>query len=264
MKSLVHWGTTLGLTGITLLTPVLVASAPAVALTEAQLVKKLNDTPCFLITNNKGLPLTSQQTDKNGKKIPFTQVFMSGQEAQAFIDKLRQQKVQDPKKAEIFKTLQVTPVGMGQIYQKLRENAKEPTKKLQFAFQPGRQEVREAIALLKQQGKKIQSFQSVPLFIISAEGKGYISVKGKGASGKQGVDAIPMFFSKKDAEALLNKVKAKYSTAKIQVGDIDRVITVLRKNKDVNVVLVPPSYSLTYINQLQRKNANAQPAKPKR
>ncbi len=264
MKSLVHWGTTLGLTGITLLTPVLVASAPALALTEAELVKKLNDTPCFLITNNKGLPLTSQQTDKNGKKIPFTQVFMSGQEAQAFIEQLRKQKTQDPKKAEIFKTLQVTPVGMGEIYKKLRENAKNPTKSLQFAFQPGRQEVQEAMALLKQQGKNIKSFQSVPLFILSAEGKGYISVKGKGASGKKDVDAIPMFFSKKDAEALLKKVKAKYSKATIQVGDIDRVITVLRKNKDVNVVLVPPSYSLQYVNQLQRKNRNVQSPKPKR
>jgi hypothetical protein len=263
MKSLVYWGTTLGLAGVTLLTPALIASAPAVALSEAEVIKKLNDTPCFLITNDKGLPLTRRLPDKGGKKgAAYTQVFMSGQEAQSFMNEIQKQKTQDPKMAAMLKELRVTPVGLGQIYQKFRENATKPDS-LQFAFQPGQQEVEGALALLKQEGKKIDKFVSVPLFMISAEGKGYVSVKRQ----SDNKEIIPLYFSKKDALGLLERVKKQFPKAKIEVGDIDGVLNVLRKKNDAwlnQVVLVPPSDSLQYINQIQKTNNNAQPPKPKR
>ncbi|MDJ0797016.1 MAG: hypothetical protein QNJ51_09300 [Calothrix sp. MO_167.B12] len=262
MKSFVRWGTTLGLATATLLAPVSIISTPVLALSEAEVIKKLNDTPCFLITNNKGLPLTRRLPGKDGKQgAPFTQVFMNGREAQAFIDQLRKQKTQDPKMAAMIKELRVTAVGLGDIYKKFRENAKDPNS-LKFAFQPGQEEVRGAIALLKQQGRKIDKFVSVPLFMISAEGKGYVSVKRK----SDNKEIIPLYFSKKDAQGLLQRVKKQYPKAKVEVGDIDGVIAVLRKKNDKwlnNVVLVAPSDSLQYINQLQR-SSSAQSPKPKR
>ena len=262
MKSLVYRGTTLGLAGTALIAPALIATAPVLALSEVEVVKKLNDTPCFLITNSKGLPLTRRLPGKDGKPgSAYTQVFMDGQEAQSFMNQLRQQKNQDPKMAAMIKELRITAVGLGDIYKKFRESAKDPNS-LKFAFQPGQEEIKGAIALLKQQGRKVDKFVSVPLFMISAEGKGYVSIKRKSDQ----KEIIPLYFSKKDAQGLLQQVKKKYPKAKLEVGDIDGVLNVLRKKNDAwlsQVFLVPPSDSLQFINQMQ-KNSNATPPKPKR
>ncbi|CCH67183.1 hypothetical protein RINTHH_10280 [Richelia intracellularis HH01] len=93
MRSLVYWGMKLGLLGTTLITSILIDIAPLLALSESEVVKKLNNTPCFLITNSNGLPLTRRLSDKDGKSsLSYTQVFMSIREAQSFISKLQQQK----------------------------------------------------------------------------------------------------------------------------------------------------------------------------
>ena len=263
MRSLVYWGMKLCLLGTTLITSTLIDIAPLLALSESEVVKKLNNTPCFLITNSNGLPLTRHVSDKDGKSgLSYTQVFMSIREAQSFISQLQQQRKQAPKMAAMIKELRITTVGLGDIHKKSRESAKHPNS-LKFAFQPGQEEIKGALSLLKQQGRKIDKFVSVPLFMISAEGKGYVSIK----RGPNQDEIIPLYFSKKDAQNLLQQVKKKYPKAKLEVGDIDGVLNVLYKRNDSwlsQVFLVPSSDSLQFFSQMEKiKDSNDKLPKPK-
>jgi Tic22-like family len=263
MKSLVRWGTTLGLVGSSLLYGVFGGNSPVLALPEQQIKEKLDSVPVFLITNNQGIPLTSSvPAGQNGQKpSAVTQVFMNGQEAQAFMNQLQSRKDQDPKMAEMLKSLQVTAVPMGVIYEKFKETANSP-ERLLFAFQPGKQELEGAVALLNQSGQKVKSFPSVPLFIVRSPDKGYVSVKRR-ADNKE---IIPLFLSKKDAQGLLNQVKSQVPKADIQVVDIDGIIKTLQEKNDQwlnQVALVPSSESIEYISKLvgNTPNRSAAPAR---
>ncbi len=261
MKTLVRWGTTLGVVGSTLLATVFSGNAPVLALPEQQITQKLNEVPVFLVTNPQGVPLTrTVPANQNGQKpTTVADVFMNGQEAQGFIDLLRKEK--DPKLAEMVKTLQVRAVPMGQIYQIFRQNINKPDRVV-FDFQPAKQETEGAMALLRQKGQQVKQFPNVPVFIVKSAEKGYVSVQRR--SDKK--DVIPLFLSQKDAQNLLNQVKQQVPKAEIQVVDIDSIIKTLQEKNDGwlnQVTLVPSSDSLQYIsNQSNNKapNSSVRPA----
>ncbi|NMG21576.1 Tic22 family protein [Brasilonema bromeliae] len=274
MNLLVRWGTTLTLVGSTLLATVFSGNAPVLALTEQQIKEKLDPVPVFLITNNQGVPLTrtvanNGQNGQNAqnaqkKQATVTDVFMSGQEAQAFINELRNVKGKDPKMAEMLKSLQVTPVPLGMIYQKLQENAKKPDS-LVFAFNPGRQDLEGAVTLLRQNGKEVKQFPSVPVFIVRSPDKGYVSVKRK----TDNKEVIPLFLSQKDAQSLLSQVKQQVPKADIQVVDIDGVIKTLKEKNDTwlsQVSIVPSTESMQYVvskrGNAPNQNPSAKPGAP--
>ncbi|MEC4818295.1 MAG: Tic22 family protein [Scytonema sp. PMC 1069.18] len=271
MKSLVRWSTAITLVGSTLLTTVVGGIAPVLALTEQQIKEKLDPVPVFLITNDKGIPLTrtvptNAQAGQNAqqKNVTVTDVFMSGKEAQSFISELRKAQSNNPKMAEMLKSLQVTPVPLGLIYQRLQENAKKK-EPLVFAFQPGQQEIQGAMTLLRQSGKEVKQFPSVPVFIVRSPEKGYISVKRK----TDNKEVIPLFLSQKDAERLLQQVKQQVPKADIQVVDIDGVIKTLKEKNDswlTQVAIVPSSESMDYVvsNSRGSNNAPKAPAAPKK
>ena len=85
MKSLVRWGTTMGLIASPLLTSWLGKVTKVLALPEADIVKLLQSVPVFTITTEEGGPLVA--TVENNQKV--TQVFMSLKDADGFLDKLR-------------------------------------------------------------------------------------------------------------------------------------------------------------------------------
>ncbi|AFY31386.1 Tic22 family protein [Calothrix sp. PCC 7507] len=277
MKSLVRWGATLGLVGSTLLGAVFAGSFPVLALSEQQIKDKLDSVPVYLITNEKGLPLSralpeAQSGPKKGGSV--TGVYLSRQEAQTFINELRSAKGKDPKLEEIAKNLQVTAVPLGVIYQQLQQT-KNQDNRLLFAFKPVDQEIKGALELLQQSGQKVDQFKSVPVFAVRfAPDQGYVPIQM--TADKQ--QLIPLFLSKQDAQGLLGQVKPKYPKADIQVIDVDGVIKTLQDKNDSwlnQVVLVPSAESRQYIQTLPRDNNapktpavapnrnNSQPAKPK-
>ncbi len=256
MKSLVRWGATLGLVGSTLLGSVFAGSFPVLALSEQQIKDKLDSVPVYLITNEKGLPLSralpeAQNTQKKGGSV--TGVYLSRQEAQTFINELRNAKGKDPKLEEIAKNLQVTAVPLGVIYQQLQQT-KNQENRLLFAFKPVEQEIKGALELLQQSGQKVDQFKSVPVFAVRfAPDQGYVPIQM--TSDKQ--QLIPLFLSKQDAQGLLGQVKPKYPKADIQVIDVDGVIKTLQDKNDSwlnQVVLVPSAESRQYIQTLPRDN----------
>ncbi|MEO1560714.1 MAG: Tic22 family protein, partial [Cyanobacteria bacterium J06632_19] len=165
MKSLVRWGATLGLVGSTLLATITSGIAPVIALSEQQIKNKLDNIPVWLITNPQGLPLSRPLPQQNGKNGSVTGVYMSKQEAQAFISDLQKVKDKDPKMTQIVKSLQVTPVPLGVIFQQVQKTKNEPNRLL-FAFKPVEREVKGAMTLLKKNGQKVTQFRSVPVFIV--------------------------------------------------------------------------------------------------
>ena len=257
MKALVRWGVTLGLVGSTLLGTVFIGNVPVLALSEQQIKEKLDGVPVYLITNDKGLPLSRPLPEaQNGQKPggSVTGVYLSRQEAQAFINELRNAKGKDPKIEEMVKSLQVTAVPLGVIYQQLQASKNQPNRLL-FAFKPVDQEIKGAVDLLRQSGQKVDQFKSVPVFAVRfAPDKGYVPIKL--TSDKE--QLIPLFLSKQDAQGLLNQVKPQFPKADIQVIDVDGVIKTLQDKNDTwlnQVVLVPSQESREYIKTLPQNNA---------
>ncbi len=251
MKSLVRWGVTLGLVGSTFL-GVFLPNLPVLALPEKQVKDKLDSVPVYLITNSKGLPLSRVLPD--GQKGSVTGVYMSREEAQAFIRALQNAQSKDPKLEETVKGLQVTAIPLGSIYQQLQETKNKPDR-LSFAFKPVDQEVQGALELLRQSGQKIDKFESVPVFAVRfAPGKGYVSIQVPNDKEQ----LIPLFLSKQDAQGLLAQVKPKYPTADIQVIDVDGVIKTFQDKNDGwlnQVVLIPSPESREYIKTLPASKA---------
>jgi hypothetical protein len=275
MKALVRWGATLSLVGSTLLGTVFVGNAPVLALSEQQIKEKLDSVPVYVITNEKGLPLSRPLPEaQNGQKPggSVTGVYLSRQEAQAFVNELRNAKGKDPKMEEMVKSLQVTALPLGVIYQQLQQSKNQPNRLL-FAFKPVEQEIKGAMDLLRQSGQKVEQFKSVPIFAVRfAPDQGYVPIKLN--SDKE--QLIPLFLSKQDAQGLLSQVKPKFPKADIQVIDVDGVIKTLQdKNDDwlKQVVLVPSQESREYIKTLPGNNTpktpaanenNSRPATPKK
>jgi hypothetical protein len=264
MKSLVRWGTTFGLVGSTLLATVVSGIAPVFALPEQKIKEKLDSVPVFLITNPQGLPLSRQLPDpKNGQKGggSVTGVYMSRLEAQAFVKELQSVKNPDPKMADMLKTLQVTAVPLGSIYQQLQQTKSQPNR-LQFAFKPNDQDVKGAMDLLKASGQDVKQFRSVPVFMVRFDAsKGYVPIQ----LGSDKKEYIPMFTSKQDALALLNQVKPKFAKADIQVVDVDGVIKTLQDKNDKwleQVVFFPSPEAREYIRSVanSKPQNNQQPA----
>ncbi|MBK1989704.1 hypothetical protein A0J48_019565 [Sphaerospermopsis aphanizomenoides BCCUSP55] len=259
MKSLVRWGLTLGLISSTLLGSVAAINSPVLALSEQQIKDKLDSVPVYLITNDKGLPLSRTVPAQNGQpSTTVTGVYMSRQEAMAFIKELQKAKNKDPKLEEMAKKLQVTAVPLGVIYQQLQQS-KNQQNRLLFAFKPVDQELKGALDLLRASGQKIDQFKSVPVFAVRfAPDKGYVPIQ-LGANKQQ---MIPLFLSKQDAQGLLTQVKPKFPKADIQVIDVDGVIKTLKDKNDPwlnQVVLVPSPESREYIKTLPRNNNAPKP-----
>ncbi|AHJ30318.1 hypothetical protein PN465_21015 [Nodularia spumigena CS-584] len=262
MKALVRWGATLGLVGSTLVGSVFVGNLPVLALSEEQIKIKLDAVPVYLITNKEGLPLSRPLPNAEKPGGSVTGVYMSRQEAQSFIKELQGAQGKDPKTQQMVKSLQVTAVPLGVIYQQLQQS-KNQSERLLFAFKPVEQEIKGAMELLRKSGQQVNQFTSVPVFAVRfSPDQGYVPIQLK--SDKE--QLIPLFLSKQDAQGLLTQVKPKFPKADIQVIDIDGVIKTLQDKNDSwlnQVVLVPSQESREYIKTLPTENGNnSKPGRP--
>jgi hypothetical protein len=258
MKSLVRWGTTVGVVGSTLAATFLNGVVPVFALPEQQIKQKLDEIPVWLITNNQGSPLSRQLPDSQGKKGgSMTFVYMSRQEAQESIKQLQSAKDKDPKMVEMFKSLQATTVPLGTIYQKLQQTKNQPDK-LFFSFKPADNEIKGATELMRASGQDIKQIRSIPTFLVRfAPGKSYVPIQ---LADKK--EYIPVFTSKKDADALLNQIKPSSPKASIEVVDVDRILQTLQQKNDKGleqIVFFPSPEAREYIRQVSKNTAPKTP-----
>lgn len=200
------------------------------ALQEEQIINILDSVPVFVITDQEGLPLSrslndvaNEQPQQPNAPSSVIDIFLSSQEAQAFFAR-----VQTQTSSEMINNLQITVVSLGEIYQQLLRSLNQQNRVV-FAFQPDRNEVDQAIALLRQNGQQVTEFRGVPIFLCQVgANEGYVSIKPT----QQDEEIIPAFLSMTDAMALLNQVKQQFSDATIQIADLDKMVQIFHEKDD--------------------------------
>ncbi|ERT03491.1 tic22-like family protein, partial [Lyngbya aestuarii BL J] len=85
------------------------------ALTPNEVLEKLGAVPVFTITDSEGSPLVGT-AQSQGQSASVVEVYISRQDAQAFINEL---KTQNP---ELASSVQITAVPLGKIYEIGQQN----------------------------------------------------------------------------------------------------------------------------------------------
>lgn len=267
MKSIVRWGATLGLISSTLLSTLFVGNLRALALTQEEIVQKLRPIPVFIVGNPQSGELLVGRVNNppqgansaNGQNnVSVARIFISQQDAQAFLDKLRTER------PEIGRNMQVIPRSLGELYQRAQEN-KNQAERLVFDMVPVKQQVDSALAMLRQNGQQENQFNGVPLFIArGGPDKGYITMQIPEMGNQQ---IIPVFFSREYAHNMLNQFKQQNpqqaTNADIEVVNFEGVIQTLASKNDSwlnQLMLIPPPEAREFLRSLQqsgRQNQNS-------
>lgn len=241
MKSFIRWSATVGLVGTTLLGSLFGGNLKALALTEQEVMQKLQPVPVFTITDEQGAPLVASVPNQNNQNESVAGVFISQRDAQAFVERLKREN------PDLGNKVQVVPVSLAEVYQLDQQNANQANG-IDFAFIPVQQQVQSAQALV-QQG---QQFQGVPLFVArGGEGGGYLTIE------QNNTQVIPFFFDKEQLQGMVDRFKQQQpnqaSTIEIQVVPLEGVIQTLQNenNPQLNqIVLVPSQESLQFLRSL--------------
>lgn len=257
MKLLIRWGATLGLIGSAILGGVFSSVLPAWALNEEQIVEKLREVPVFTITDGQGSPLVASITNGDNT-VTESFFFMSHSDAQAFIERL---KTEQP---DLAQTVKVTPYSLAQVYligqeiAKTGEDAQETPDSLRLI--PTQGEVQEAMSILQTNGKEVEEFPGVPVFLPKIGTDGYLSIQ---EGDKQW---IPMFFEREQIENALAQFQQEQpdlaEDVTIEVTVLEGVIQTMKDSDDPELeklILVPPQETIEFLQSLPRPE---QPAAP--
>jgi hypothetical protein len=193
-------------------------TAPKPFLTFAQVLEKGKNIPVFVLTNAAGSPLTAQSPEK---KL-VVGIFLDKDEADAFLKQLV------ANKHPLASTLLVTTVQLSDMIGMMQKN---PT--MQFTFIASEQSIKDAKALYVAAGKKPELLQGSPIFLArldtpSGSPPSYLTVR---IGGKE---QTPLFFAKKDADALIRSYQAQFpgKKARMDVGTLENTLTLLQTSPD--------------------------------
>ncbi len=246
MKLWIRWSTAVGIVGSTLLGTLLAFNLQVLALTEAQIINKLELVPVFAIADKQGTPLVAAPNRDDGEdSVAVTGVFIQREDAQNFIDQLKKSN------PDLAKPLQVTPVSLGEVY-RMVQTAKANQIKLNFDYVPAQKQVETALSLINQtrtQNDRLEQFYGVPLFVArGGKSDGYLTVE------QDGRQIIPFFFNQEELQLMIDQFKqAKPKlapTVRIQVVDLQGVLETFEKDSDPqldNVLLIPSQDSVNFV-----------------
>ncbi len=244
MKSLIRWSATLGLLGSTLIGTWFAQMPKVLALPEAEVIKVLQGVPVFTITTEQGGPLIANLDDQK-----VTQVFMSQQDANQFLTKLKETQ------PEIGNQVKVQPVSLGEIYRFALANNTE-TESLQFAYIPMRSAVESAKKVLSNNGQEYQG--GVPLFILRGGPENSILT-----IQQDNQEVIPFFFEKAPIEAIEEQMKKDQpdiaETMQIEVVALENVIGLLQTQDDAmlkQIQLIPSQETMKFIQDAIKSQPN--------
>lgn len=257
MKSLIRWGAMLGLVGGTLFGSVS-TPAPALALSEDEIMQKLASVPVFAITDAEGSPLiasVSNPQSANGT-TEVAGVFMNPQDANRFVERLTQEQ------PEMAGEVQVTVISLAEIY-RLEQSHRQQNNSIEFSYVPTRQEVESAVSVLLDSGREDELLQyngeytypGVPLFMATAgPDQGYMTVE------LDGEVVIPLFFDREDLDNVIARFQQQQpdfaATVQTDVVQLEVVLETLR-NEDNDMVgqlmFVPHSESLEFVGNMMQQ-----------
>lgn len=264
MKSLVRWSMTAALVTGTLAGSLLMNGLQALALTKDQIMRKLGPVLVFTIGDAKGAVLTQEVTLPNGQKSPPTAgIFISQKDAQSYLEQVKK------REPNLAKQYQVKPVSLAEIYE-FKQSNQGKQQKLNFEFVPAQQQVNSAVAILKQNGQKVERFGATPLFVLGEKKGndfGFLVLERNKQRG------IPMFFEREQVQAFLDQLKKtqrNFSPAvQIQVVPLESVLNELQSTakRDASreeflsqVEIVPSMEAIQILQNIAQQNRQqAQP-----
>jgi hypothetical protein len=248
MKSLAHWGATIGLIGSTVLTTWLGNPMKAFALPEADVVKVLEPIPVFTIANDKGSPLVGVDNNKQ----QFTPIFISQDEAKKFFQQLSKDK------PDVAKDFKVRVLSLANIYKFGVDNAKSP-QKLNIGYVPNPTDIDSAKKILTAGGKQYEG--GVPLFVArGGKDQGYLTISFNNEQ------RIPFFFEESQITDLVTQLKKDKpdlaSTLKIDVIPLESVLKAFESENDtfLKQIVIWPTKEMWKI--IEASNPQTKPGAP--
>jgi hypothetical protein len=255
-----HWSLIATLAGSGVVVPSMTHNMSAIAIPEADVLKRLERIPVFTVTDPKGTPVLASvpNPQDKSKQIQIAYFFMGQTDAQALVTKLKSDK------PEIGKDAKVVTLSLKEAYNIQNEN-KDKKDQLAFQFLPTQQQMESAKTVLTKNGLDPAKFTGIPLFYaVGGKDKGLLTLQ----QGEEKV--IPFYFSQQDLEGMLTQLKkqdAKLSeSTTVAVTSLDQVVGSLFKEQGAEIeqiTLIPSRDALQYVVEQQKASGGqAAPAQP--
>ena len=153
------------------------APDPAIALSEQQILEKLESIPVFLIVNNEGQSLTASVGEVGDEQIQVPIVFLNSTEAENFLE------TAEDEGSPIAEGAQLAVLPLDEVYSEASEQLVSPDA---LVYVPSAASVQQAAQIAQQE------FQGVPLYAaIDLENEQYLLTS---------ENQLPMFFSLADLQ----------------------------------------------------------------
>lgn len=240
--------------------------APALALTEAQVLERLNGVPVFTITDDKGNPLLGSLPTKDKKPDQPDQLllfFLSPDDAQGMLNRIKQGNPEIGQKARVIVR------SMNDAYKVIKQN--EANKKVAFQIVPSKASIESARSILTSQGKPAEQLPAIPVFFATGgkdKDQGLLTLE------QEGKQYVPFFFEQKDLQSLIERAQKQQpelaKNTKVQVTSLFQVIDSMIGKKDAKpaaeserFTFVPSRTAFEYVIKNQPQSATApKPAAP--
>ncbi|WP_298614687.1 Tic22 family protein [uncultured Thermosynechococcus sp.] len=286
MKRLAHLGVLAGLVSSLWLAPALSRHDIATALPEEQVLRILSNVPIFMITNDKGEPLTVEipnPKDRN-KKIQVFTFFVNQQDAQTALNGI---KTQQP---EVGRVARVSAAALSGAVKIALESQKNPA--IGVDIVPSKPQLEAAVNLLKQSGDLVERDGKIltkdgqpfmggtPLFFLADSKTGNpIAIEAQMRENGQTRTQrfIPFYFDKAQLQREVDQARQQRpELAKdtgIRVVMLDNLVTTMLSTNDpvagqIQLVQTPEAIQFALQqsggNNAQRPSPANQPAAPQR
>jgi hypothetical protein len=239
-------------------TAALTTTFSAEALTEAQVLERLNGIPVFTITDAAGAPLLGSVPNQPAGANKPNQVllfFLNPDDAQATLNQIKKNNPNLGSKARIVIR------SMNDAYEVIKKN--QDKKEVAFQIVPAKSSVDSARTILTSQGKPGDKLPNVPVFFATG-GKG--KEQGLLTLEQNGKQLVPFFFDQKDLQSLIDRAKQQQpdvaSATKVQVTSLFQVLDSMVTTKDnkptadtERFTFVPSRSAFEYVVKNQPKTA---------
>lgn len=182
MKSILRRIATLGLASGALLGISAIASPGAWALTESEIIEKLESIPVFVIVDEEGRSLTANVTSEADTEVSVPVVFIHGFDAETFLSSAQAEE------AAFAEGAQIALLSLGSLYEEASDQL-DASASLVYVATPQEVAAASSIAQLEEN----ETFSGVPLFAaVNLENGQYLLYAD---------DTLPVFFSLADLQA---------------------------------------------------------------
>lgn len=227
----------------------LLAASPAAALSEQEILEKLDGIPVFLIVNSEGQSLTASIDTEDSSNLEVPIVFIDNDEAQSFLAEAADQG------AEIANDANIVVYPLDEVYNRASDRLSDPNS---LVYIPSAVSVQQASQILNTQQENAE-FQGVPLYAaVNLDSEEYLLTS---------ENRLPMFFSLTDLQnqvtQLIENNPGIEESIGVEVTTFETILgNMIADNEQADQLLqlvefVPSSETLQYIQSISGEDAPA-------